>query len=297
MDLATAAQKPGLVIPMSIIGADLTLCRDVQGKLAVLGLLEPPGDGRYGPVTDWAFRAFCQKAGLSLQSGFTQAAAGALANAHVDQLFPIRQDAGLASRIVEGLVRKGYWLARHPSCRNIVYVERLNPDGTPNDNAPNRFNDLRSVLRIKEDGLPELLGTWDGTTEPSRYWTLHPMNQRGAARIALGQNKAWVRGTHHPGTPQAHEALVQVAPILVYRDMDQDFRREGTPEFGLFGINQHWGYDLPKDDLGRSSAGCLVGRTEDGHRQFMEIVKQDARYLVSSAYRFQTVVIPASDLP
>jgi hypothetical protein len=281
---------------MSVIGADSGLCRDIQTKLANLGLLEPPSDGRYGPVTDWGLRTFCQKAGLSVQAGFTQTAAAALVNADANQLFPVRQDTGLASRIVHGLLRKGYWLARAPNCRNIVYIEGLNLDGTPNDNTPNRFNDLRTVIRIKEDALPEVLGSWEATTEPSLYWTLHPMNRRGVARIAFGQYKAWARGTHHPGAPQAHEALVQVAPVLVYRDLNQDFRREGKPEAGLFGINQHWGYNLPKDDLGRSSAGGLVGRTEQGQREFMEIVKQDARYAANGSYRFQAVVIPASDL-
>ncbi|HEY8509928.1 MAG TPA: hypothetical protein VIL32_16310, partial [Steroidobacteraceae bacterium] len=63
---------------------------------------------------------------------------------------------------------------------------------------------------------------------------------------------------------------------------------------GLFGINQHWGYDLPRGDIGRASAGCLVGRTKAGHRAFMSIVKEDPRFVASHAYRFITTVIPAS---
>ena len=61
---------------------------------------------------------------------------------------------------------------------------------------------------------------------------------------------------------------------------------------GLFGINQHWGYDAPMGDLGTTSAGCLVGRTKNGHRQFMALVKQDPRYKVSTGYRFVTAIMP-----
>ena len=59
----------------------------------------------------------------------------------------------------------------------------------------------------------------------------------------------------------------------------------------MFGINQHWGYDLPATDIRNASAGCLVGRLTNGHKAFMKLVKTDARYAQSHAYRFMTTVL------
>jgi hypothetical protein len=64
----------------------------------------------------------------------------------------------------------------------------------------------------------------------------------------------------------------------------------------LFGINQHWGYDLPRQDIGEASAGCLVGRTREGHREFMRLIKQDPRYRASAGFLFSTTVIAGDDL-
>ena len=140
------------------------------------------------------------------------------------------------------------------------------------------------------------MGRWDATTEPGKYYTsVRKIDPRGAARIAFGQYKAWSVGTHRAGTRTAHEALVQTAPISVFRDLNEDFERQGDEEAsGLFGINQHWGYDLPKSDIGRASAGCLVGRTKSGHRAFMALCKADPRYVASNGYRFMTTVMPAA---
>jgi hypothetical protein len=66
---------------------------------------------------------------------------------------------------------------------------------------------------------------WDGTTEPGMFWTLNPLNPNGAARIAFGQYKAWIVGTHLAGTKSAHEALVQVSPVSVHLDLNKDFKR------------------------------------------------------------------------
>jgi len=240
--------------------------RELQEALIDAGLLDPPADGNIGPLTRWAM-------------GEARPA-------------PVQPGDDLAGRIVRAMRKRGHWIARHSDCLNIIYVEGLDPDGTPNDNAPNCFNDLRLLIRVV-DGVPKIAGAWEATTEPSRRWTQDPMNPKGAARIAFGQYKAWAMGMHH-----GHEALVQVSPITVYRDANKDYRRDGDArDTGLFGINQHWGYDLPRNDLGTSSAGCLVGRSTAGHREFMRLVKSDRRYVVGNgSYRFITTIMPASAL-
>jgi hypothetical protein len=93
------------------------------------------------------------------------------------------------------------------------------------------------------------------------------------------------------------EALVQVKDVIVCRDLNRDMERKGDAEdTGLFGINQHGGYDQPSDDIGKASAGCLVGRLMSGHRAFMEIVKSDPRYVADPKFIFRTSILPAADV-
>lgn len=280
-------------IPLGLLATDRELVNDIQSQLILIGLLDPPVDGKFGPVSNLALNVLCQKANISLTDGFNTTVARTLLNAADKDYFPLKPQADFAGRVVRAMMAQRFWVARHPKYRNIVYIEGCNPDGTPNDNKPNRFNDVRLVFSLTEDGIPTIIDAWDGTTEPSRKWTMDPMDRRGAARIALGQYKAWTVGMHH----NQHEALVQADDVTVYRDLNKDFKREGDKTYtGMFGINQHWGYDLPKDDLQNSSAGCLVGRTKTGHRRFMELIKQDQRYTVSKRYLFMTTIMPVSAL-
>lgn len=63
-----------------------------------------------------------------------------------------------------------------------------------------------------------------------------------------------------------------------------------------FAINQHWGYDSSPGKIGRASAGCLVGRTKAGHREFMALIKTDPRFKELQGYRFMSTVIAGDDL-
>ena len=83
--------------------------------------------------------------------------------------------------------------------------------------------------------------------------------------------------------------------MTVCRDLNKDGQRTGDKrQTGEFGINQHWGYDLPEVD--KASAGCLVGQSKDGHRQFMALVKSDPRYQANRKYVFATAILPESDV-
>ncbi|MEO8467736.1 MAG: peptidoglycan-binding protein, partial [Gammaproteobacteria bacterium] len=272
-------------VALPMIGADKTLATEVQTLLAAIGVLDPPADGAFGPVSHWALAQVVKRLRIAGTPVLDRWLAQALIDAAASgTLFPLKTPASLEGRLVEAMLAAKQWISRHPDCVNVVYVEGMDADGTANDDAPNVFNDLRLVLRVNRTGNPEIVQRWDATTEPGKYYTsVRKLDPRGATRIAFGQYKAWSVGMHRAGTPTAHEALVQTAPISVFRDLNEDFERRGDAEVdGLFGINQHWGYDLPKSDIGRASAGCLVGRTKSGHRAFMKLCKADPRYVANN---------------
>jgi hypothetical protein len=286
----------GRAVPLALIGGDRALATQTQQRLTAHGLLDPPADGAFGPVSLWGIAQFLRKVGTPGKATLDAETAGALLAG--EPAFAVRAPDSLAGRIVQAMQKAGHWLCGHPDCVNIVYVEGMDADGTPNTDAPNVFNDLRLVLRVTRAGTPVIEEIWEATTEPGRHYTLiEKLDPRGAARIAFGQYKAWSVGTHLAGRPSAHEALVQTAPIRVFRDLNADFERTGDQVFqGLFGVNQHWGFDLPKSDVGRASAGCLVGRARAGHRTFMSLCKSDPRYAVNNSYRFLTSVLPAANV-
>jgi hypothetical protein len=286
-------------VPLAVIGSDPALTRQLQSLLATVGLLDPPVDGQFGPVSQWALAALLKRLDVATVAVIDAAVARLLLGAAEADPLPILPRKTLAGRLVQALQARNHWIHRHPECVNIVYVEGLDPDGTPNTDAVNEFNDARFILRITPSGVPDLVEAWEATTEPGTYYTvMAPLDPKGAARIAFGQYKAWSVGVHNPKKKSAHEALVQTASITVHRDLNKDYERTGDEPFeGLFGINQHCGYDIKKSDIGRASAGCLVGRTRAGHSAFMKLCKADLRYVVNHSYRFMTAVLPAAEIP
>lgn len=276
-------------IPVASFSLHPGLSTEIQDCLTRIGILDPPSDGKFGPVSKWALATLAGVPEVEVVD------ARLAARLLTTEPLPVSAENDLVRRLLEGMRLRNSWLARARGCINIVYVEGMGPDGTPNQNTPNQFNDARFALRVSEGGVVRIAGAWEATTEPGRKFTVNPENPDGAARISFGQFKAWCVG-NHKNNP-AHEALVQTQPIPVFRDRNKDFRREGDLLFsGLFGINQHHGFDYKRDDIRDASAGCLVGRLVAGHRDFMKIVKNDPRFLASRGYTFLTTVIPSAQI-
>ena len=278
------------------IAQDRDLAHQVQIQLIGLGLLEPPADGKFGPISAAALKKFQDLKKTGETEFLGKVTAKELIETKPDQLpkTPLKLSNDLPSRIVKYMQSKKYTIFTEPKEYNIVYVEGMNEDGSLNDDAPNEFNDRRIVIEVV-DGVPKIVNHWQATTEPGSHYTFQPMNPEGAARIQFGQYKAWSVGMH--GNADSHEALIQVKDITVCRDFNEDFKRTGDKEdTGLFYVDQHWGYDAPVNDIKNASAGCLVGRRREGHREFMGIIKSDRRYVTNSNYVFYTTVIPGDDL-
>ena len=201
----------------------------------------------------------------------------------------------LASRILRYMQEKNYKIFEGAREYNIVYVEGMHTNGTLNNDEFNQFNDIRLVIEIL-GGKPKIVGgPWEATTEPGDYYTDNPfIPEKGAARIEFGQYTAWQIDIHN----NDHKALVQSkGEISVCRDLNKDgARTNDIVDTGNFWINQHHGYNNPKDNVGRASAGCLVGRTVSEHEAFMRLIEQDRRYQESRDFVFTTTVIPGNAL-
>lgn len=287
----------GKVLSFPEVAADGMLTLQVQKRLAEIGVLDPPADGRFGPVSQWALAEFLRRMlGTPAPDRLGAEGARAMLDPEAGTLFPLKPGDDFAGRVVGAMLARSDWVCRHPDCLNIVYVDGTDPDGTPNGNSHNKFEDARLLIRLDASGLPTLQAAWDATTEPGTFHVkTKKLNPEGAAHIVAGQYKAWSVGIHKAGTPSAHEALVQTDSVRISRDRNEDFDPTGDKTFtGMFGINQHWGFDFAREDVRSASAGCLVGRTRNGHRQFMALLKADPRFRVNNSYRFMTSVLPPS---
>jgi hypothetical protein len=298
-----------LAYGVEAIAADKELSTHIQEVLVWLKFLDPPADGKFGPISTDALIEFQDvvkeiRPEVSVERGFLGLlTAQALIEIGPNDVPRPKVDfslGNLAARLIQYMAGMNYRIAVGDGKYNIIYVEGMNADGSANSDAMNEFNDRRMVIEIPASDLrPVVKGNWEATTEPGTYFTMNPMGRAkeyGAARIAFGQFKAWKVGTHYGSGAEPHEALAQEANISVYRDKNRDGSREGDfLDTGNFDINQHWGYDYPRTDIKMGSAGCLVGRTRQGHREFMALVKQDRRYQRNKEYLFLTTIIPGDD--
>lgn len=297
MKLAEVAAT-GASVNLRDLALDRVLAGEIQERLNKLGCLDSPVDGDFGTVSSFVLSVYAKQVGIALDEVFTSRLAQSLLDHSEDTFIPLNLGNDFASRIIKYMQLRNYWVARLPGFLNIVYVEGADADGTPNADKFNEFNDRRIVIAI-EGGKPKILLNCLGTTEPGKFYTDNPINTGGAARIDFNQYKAWRVGIHRAGRPTAHEALVQVGVISVFRDLNKDGKRTGDRiDVGSsFFVNQHSGHNAPAGNIGKASAGCLVGRSHDEHRGFMKLVKTDPRYKkASNGYKFVSTIIAGDDL-
>jgi hypothetical protein len=193
-----------------------------------------------------------------------------------------------AQKIVNYMEKQGYEITRNSQEVNIIHVRN-------GDNARNKFEDKRIVLKFDASGVPQIVGEWAETAKPGLSIVRNPFKREGAFFISEGQYKAWQVGIHYGQTGRhAHEALIQVAPISGRRDSDRNTIPD-TPVRGNFDVNIHapWSDGGLVDDR---SAGCLVTKTKAAHEEFMAIVKSDRRHQQNPKFVFTATIIDRGKL-
>ena len=164
------------------------------------------------------------------------------------------------------------------------------------DYSSGEFNDLMGCA-YKADGQ-WIVAYWVATTDPGTYYRENPMNVNGTAILVPGQYRsAWKIGKHRG----SYDALVQIAPVKVYRDNNLDSILDHVgEEAGLYGINLHASSSQPYDEgrdrdaseeVSRWSAGCQVHATVTGFREMMKLANKQIAEHPTWAQKFTYTLV------
>ena len=151
-------------------------------------------------------------------------------------------------------------------------------------NKSNAFDDMIGVV----DG--ENVYWYTGTTNAGRHWLLNLLNPSGCAVLKPNQYFNTYKIGLHKGQ---YKALVQYAPVEVYRDNNKNESAEeiGKIQRGIFGINIHRANPSAKSTIiEKWSAGCQVMNDPKQFDEFMNRVQ------ASGLNYFTYTLIKESDL-
>lgn len=135
----------------------------------------------------------------------------------------------------------------------------------------NAFNDALAVAyRINTRPVCHVFAC---TTDPGLYWREKPAHVDGTAVVKPGQYQGlWEIGQHQGKYP----ALVQKAPVTVWRDNDGDSQlTPGNEQTGVFGINCHKAGKRSRR-VNKWSAGCQVLADELDFNLLMALCQKSA---------------------
>lgn len=140
------------------------------------------------------------------------------------------------------------------------------------DKSTNIFDDVLVVTYRTFHSEKETRKIFCITTEPGTYYLNNPINYKGTAILVPGQYRnCWKIGKHNG----LYKALVQCAPVKVYRDGNKDDIYDFNAEcidFGIFGINIHRASASNKTKyVDKYSAGCQVFNDPVEFNSFMTL--------------------------
>ncbi|MGC9504228.1 hypothetical protein [Baaleninema sp.] len=208
----------------------------------------------------------------------------------------------LAAAIVEYMESHNYRIDRNPGEINIVLIKGMNPDGTPNGNAPlpPRYNDLLVLLTFDEGSRPQIRLAVPITTESNARLDVHPDHEPfgGPAQLMTGQHIGKWR--LQPGMRlrrgRPFTGLMQVGELPIGFDRNHNGHidpgetvRQWLPgrDGGAFVFHPDMNFPLS----GTASSGCIVTHYDNDFFTFIRYLEQSPQYRSNPEYRWTVTLL------
>lgn len=179
----------------------------------------------------------------------------------------------------------GYRVFTTPRSLNLVLLRRV--PGTID-----AFDDMLIGMTLSEAGVWGVR-PWRVTADPGRPSIEHPTRRDGTAQIAEGQHRgAFIRGYHHPGTPEQYECLVpaKAIPVLRYKSAADFEAGRGAPSQSTSTQIHHASATHESTTVGPWSEGCVVHASIETFAEMMWLCHDQERAGLGST--FSLTILP-----
>lgn len=163
---------------------------------------------------------------------------------------------------------------------NLIFIRH-----SETNQSKDAFDDTAMIAWVDDQGHKRVFAM-PLTIDPGLYCLLNPGNPNGAPIICPGQ----YLGSHKLGLHKGAKALVQVKPVMVYRDQNRDAIMDtasARTQIGVYGLNFHKAHPtgLVKT-IGRYSEGCQVVRNPRDHDYVLHLVDLQVQWIGTSAMSY-----------
>ena len=187
--------------------------------------------------------------------------------------------------ITNEILSQGFYLSRGINRNNIIYIRNCDCDGLSSNKKQYIYTDLRVLLTVEHNGKAYLKGCWKCTIDVGERSLKQKKLINDVFKIAIPQQTwAWIIGINSINET-LQEGLVQIRPVAIERLYEGN---ETTLDFKNLGINQNAG---SVGRVGKFYAEALACEGYDYHREFIDILKTDYRYLVNNNYVFASTFL------
>jgi hypothetical protein len=181
--------------------------------------------------------------------------------------------------IINEMKIQGFFVSRGECRNNIIYIRNCGINGFLKNETPYDYSDIRLILIVQHSGFAYIKKIWTCVIDSDERLSKYKPHGESFKVVTPQQTWGWVLGKNTVEEIY-QDGLVQVRPIAIIKTFNDEQHLE---DFKTLGINQ---YGARPGRVGKLYAEPLACSGIEKQKEFVDILRADARYLVNKNYIF-----------
>jgi hypothetical protein len=186
--------------------------------------------------------------------------------------------------IINEIKAQGFFISRGEYRNNIIYIRNCTAEGFLKNDTPYDYSDIRLILIVKHSGFAYIKKIWSCVIDNDERLSKYKQSGELFKIITPQQTWGWMLSKNYI-EENYQDGLVQVRPVAIIKVGENS---QTVEDFKPLGINQYGGRP---GKVGKLHSKPLACNSVENHKEFIDILKNDMRFLISKNYIFASTFL------